>query len=657
MNGNTIQRGTSVASVRQPQSWKEFCEFHALATAQDLAKHYRHFAKERRQQDVVSADSFSKQFSDLFEQYFCSELARADPPPPLPPPMRGRWRAMSFSGVQEYRYMERQGPRTLITLLASKADPVVARAPQRQELPLQCSTTETTCPVRPLFSSCSQEDVSADRGGTWGRPDADWSAHPSPLYPASPPRAPSNVTHFSVAQIRRSVCGLLKKRLQGSGRPTGWGGLKERGGTPGTVQQVPLPSPSHPALPPPAGPAASRWLGRLACRFGLQSSPQWAEMRDSCKEGLLNYLVVHDAISETRADWQRCKLLLWRAGGGLGGEAYQLELFDPPKGFSPKLTARCSDISEIRRCNRLEMPDNIYTFVLKVNHYPGSFIFETDNDQQVSSWTTEINDCINTGSDSVDVELLTSPPLVCMRRGRSESIGPGSLRPATSEQTFHRTDHLLSSYPWFHGAISRVKAAQLVQASGAEGHGAFLVRQSETRRGDYVLTFNFQGQAKHLRLTLTEWGQCRVQHLHFSSVMDMLSHYRLHPIPLECASACSVTLSSFVAVNSTSPDDDQTAVSSAAVLVPFSLHRWSSEPSLAQCGPAQFPRQGPHPRPGAPSHPDHPAEALRRSASVGRRPLQLHPNLLPPRPDSSNYELEPSERGRKRAIDNQYMIL
>ncbi len=33
---------------------------------------------------------------------------------------------------------------------------------------------------------------------------------------------------------------------------------------------------------------------------------------------------------------------------------------------SPKLTTLCSDIQEVRRCNRLEMPDNLNTFVLKV---------------------------------------------------------------------------------------------------------------------------------------------------------------------------------------------------------------------------------------------------------------------------------------------------
>lgn len=57
----------------------------------------------------------------------------------------------------------------------------------------------------------------------------------------------------------------------------------------------------------------------------------------------------------------------------------------------------------------------------------------------------------------------------------------------------------------------------------------------------------------------------------------------------------------------------------------------------------------------APNPPPSAPVPLRRSESVGRRPLLRHTNAHIPQRDS-DYELEP-ERGRKRAVDNQYMLL
>ncbi|XP_068995290.1 LOW QUALITY PROTEIN: SH2B adapter protein 3 [Embiotoca jacksoni] len=738
MNGNTIHPANTTTAegapgvAAPPRGWREFCELHAIAAARQLAGHYRSFARERPQHDVLPPETFSKHFTDLFQQHFCCEVDKDGNPlshntssaalgsassttPPLPSSQGviGRLLITSLSGVQDYREAGRPSGGAALLTASPKVEPVLVSRDQEQ--PLRCaagnsfSGSHGICGGSLLIRTRSNEEISAtDHRQVSERYSSDSSA-------SNPGHA--DVTHFSVSQIQQTVRRLLKKRPLPSPRSSQ--DLSPSNPNPTTTVNNPPNNgdrvggisfaneevssfSSSSCLNSEATPPAASQRPTTGVVSHFLDSLRWLRMRSmrqrrsevngSCKEGQLRYLLVDDTISDSQPRWQRCRLLVRRirdarggeGGGGGGGEVYQLELYDPPKASSPKLTTHCSDIQEVRRCNRLEMPDNLNTFVLKVNR--GSLIFETDNDQQVSSWTTELKECISNRSGSVDLEPLPSPAdssAPANQRGSSESGVQSPVTFTLPEQAAQKTDHFLFSYPWFHGPISRVKAAHLVQSSGPEGHGVFLVRQSETRRGDYVLTFNYQGKAKHLRLSLTEWGQCRVQHLRFPSVIDMLSHFRLFPIPLECGAAGAVTLSSFVVAGSSPPSQGQL---SGALLVPFSLHRWSSEPSLAHCSLARGSSRPPTScsgsaaaaaattsGPGSVSQPANPPFArgslppdpapsapppLRRSESVGRRPLLRHPNahapVVPQR--DSDYELEP-DRGRKRAIDNQYMLL
>ncbi|XP_062890329.1 SH2B adapter protein 3 isoform X1 [Mobula hypostoma] len=593
MNGDTVEQG----SLTQPRSWKEFCELHAYAAAKELARQYLLFANENPNHDLQGAENFSSYFTDLFQQYFRNEVKEGF--------IMNRCTIVPFMGAQDYRETGRKNPDGSSGLVLPKTEAEVNSA----------EASERGSDTQLLFSSKtrSSEDVSSSACPSLERPKA--------------------LTQFTKT-VGDNIRGLFRRKSTDST-------VVERKGGASSV----------------ANPSEKEWLRNLTHKFSRSRILSKEEVHDVRKEDTLNYMVVDDIGMDVGTRWQKCRLLVRRAKSYEGG-GYVLELFDPPKCSKPKHSTPCSAIMEIRACTQLETPDKLYTFVLKIlqtqvkSHL--EVIFEAVNDQQLNLWTTNIRECINPWSERSEVELLPTPRPGSVQTGSvdcaTDPVHQGAAHHCASEQPYHKTDQLFSSYAWFHGPISRFKAAQLVQIPGTEGHGVFLVRQSETQRGEYVLTFNYQGRAKHLRLLVTETGKCLVQHFRFHSVTEMLNYFGTFAIPLECGTSREVKLSSYVVAI---PSQQGSFSLRSALVLPFSVHRSNSEPNLAHLSPSgcnvpETTQAGPEQVLHTVPPPEESFSGLRRSGSV----------VVPTRHQrDSDYDMESAARGHSRAIDNKYMFL
>ncbi|XP_036371527.1 SHC-transforming protein 1-like isoform X1 [Megalops cyprinoides] len=98
---------------------------------------------------------------------------------------------------------------------------------------------------------------------------------------------------------------------------------------------------------------------------------------------------------------------------------------------------------------------------------------------------------------------------------------PGAAAPPLAKQ--------LQREPWFHGSLSRRQAEKLL-----ERDGDFLVRESGTTPGQYVLTGLQGGHPKHLLLVDPE-GVVRTKHHRFESVSHLISYHMDNRLPIVSA--------------------------------------------------------------------------------------------------------------------------
>ncbi|XP_061916235.1 SH2B adapter protein 2 isoform X1 [Entelurus aequoreus] len=689
MNGAGVPGSPELSSSCPLPDWREFCQLHARASAVDFADKFQRFLSENPCYDSPGADtSFSQHFAKHFLECFSAALTQARENRTSSPGEDGlnvapKYSIVPFLGIQgcplSYShdlYQKRKDAGASSESLDSM-DSGGGRMEGGGSAPPCTRGPQHTHKVSALGQSRSSEDVSV--------------SHPKARFKKG----------FSLRNMSLCVVDGVKEmwHRRASPEPDGPSAARKPNGSGGGGA---------------GGEAAGgdRWSQKLRLPRGPQGHK--TEMLEIQREGALKYMVADDTNCMGAAQWQKCRLLLKKTKKDEGAERFLLEFYVPPKSSKPKVSIPLTAIVEVRTTMPLEMPDKDNTFVLKVEN-GGEYILETIDSLQKNSWVADIQDCIDPGDSGDDIELASCPHgqasskdcsmvASCSCELLSEGVyrAPERLCPTAAEHysapavrcreppfTQHPShmplerflqspevlasnsaaggsdeakdsegDASLAGYPWFHGTLSRVRAAQLVLAGGARSHGLFVIRQSETRPGEYVLTFNFQGKAKHLRLSVNDNGQCHVHHLWFHTVSDMLRHFHAHPIPLESGGSADITLRSYVQVQRSAPAD----VTVPPVVTP---------PRDAGCRPDSA-QLALHP-PGVPSSTGPPPDAP-LSSSTSSSPTAL-PSLsrsdpgigggLQSRSNSSERLLEASSGAsedyhdadgtrRARAVENQY---
>uniref|UniRef100_A0A0R3RXU3 SH2B adapter protein 2 n=1 Tax=Elaeophora elaphi TaxID=1147741 RepID=A0A0R3RXU3_9BILA len=270
------------------------------------------------------------------------------------------------------------------------------------------------------------------------------------------------------------------------------------------------------------------------------------------REGNVKYM---SGLELETKQWRKCRLCLVKTAGG-----YLLEFYSPPKNSRAKSGIFCFLIMEVRETTPLEFEEgNESIFVIR-GYNDVEYVIEAKNPDDCQQWLGVIRGCVSendANSTHRFVRQPSAPPIgSSFLRNRQffstrslnnvHSMGSIGMEARIPIRTVRDSVPSLEIYPWFHARLSRSVSARLVLHNGVDGHGLFLVRRSETRPGEFVLTFNCQGKAKHVRVVMMPDGECRIHQMIFETMIDLLEYFRDNPIPLESSSTPPILLNEYV---------------------------------------------------------------------------------------------------------------
>ncbi|VDM45060.1 unnamed protein product [Toxocara canis] len=354
-------------------------------------------------------------------------------------------------------------------------------------------------------------------------------------------------------------CAAVNYRESGAG----WRSLNECGGRAGSSQETSNNWMAITRSRSELSSLATRPSSTAQASVSTQSSKRlsWFRLRfpaktavELIKEGNVRYM---SGLELETKHWRKCRLCLVKTAGG-----YLLEFYSPPKSNRAKSGIFCFLIAEARETTPLEFEDSNES-IFAIRAFNGvEYVIEARNHEDCQQWLTVIRESIPgvemNLSEQRPARQPSAPPIARTDFARARRFPStrslNNVHAMTSSfcvetripVTMRAFPPGLDIYPWFHARLSRGVSARLVLHNGVDGHGLFLVRQSETRPGEFVLTFNCQGKAKHVRMVVMPDGECRIHQMIFDTMIDLLEHFRDNPIPLENSSHPPMFLNEYV---------------------------------------------------------------------------------------------------------------